>query len=903
MFRRLSSYMRALLHKDKVERDMDQELRFHLEMEIEANIKRGMSPTEARREALLTFGGLEKFKEECRDVRGAPLVESMLQDIRYGVRILFRNPGFTVVAVLTLGLGIGANTAIFSVIYGVLVKPLPYKDGNQLVIVQQQAPLANVNNVPFSVKEVQDYREQNQTLSDVVEHHTMSFTLLGGQEPQRVQTGVVSANFFDVLGVKPLLGRTFVESDEQHGADAVLVLSYQYWRSSHGGDPSIIGKTFQMNNRPHTVIGVLPPIPQYPNEQDVYMPTSQCPTRASEPFKANRNQRMMSVFGRLKPDVPAAQAQADLSTLAGNLQNQYPESYPANRGYAASVTPLQEELTRRAKPTFLILLGTAGLVLLIACANVANLTLARLMRREREMAIRAAMGAGRGRLIRQLLTESTLVSVAGGVLGLLLASGGLQVLVGFAARFTTRSTEIKIDGWVLLFTLLVSVATGLIFGLMPAFSSDQHLTGTLKESGGRSSAGIRRQRMRNGLIVAQVGVSFILLIWAGLMVRSLIKLQHVNPGFDPEKVLSMRISPNWSKYNTSQETRALLLRILDKVRGAPGVSSAALGSTFPMNQLGITGGPFNRGFQIEGRPIPEGELAPQADFRTASTDFFETVRQPLVRGRTFNDGDHAESVPVAVINQSTARHRWGDEDPIGRRISFDAASVNANVASTGTGRQNRGPTWLTIVGVVGDVRQYGLDREPIDEIYVPLAQSGFGGSLLVRTAADPMSIANLMREAVYGADPDTAVDRVQTLEQVRSDAVASPRLTAILLAMFAGLALLITAAGIAGVMALSVNQRTHELGVRLALGATPGRVLGMVLRQGMTFVLVGLSVGIVGALLLGRLMSTLLFAIEPTDPITFLAVAAVLIAVAAIACFVPARRVTSIDPMLALRSE
>src|SRR6185503_7355452 len=311
---------------------------------------------------------------------------------------------------------------------------------------------------------------------------------------------------------------------------------------------------------------------------------------------------------------------------------------------------------------------------------------------------------------------------------------------------------------------------------------------------------------------------------------------------------------------------------------------------------GITGGPANRGFQIEGRPVPEGELAPQADFRTASTDYFETVRQPLVRGRTFNDGDHDESVPVAVINQSTARHRWGDEDPIGSRISFDAASVNANVASTR-------PTWLTIVGVVGDVRQYGLDREPTDEIYVPLAQAGFGGSLLVRTAADPMSMASLMREAIYGVDPDTAVDRVQTLEQVRSDAVASPRLTAILLAMFAGLALLITAAGIAGVMALSVNQRTHELGVRLALGATPARVLGMVVRQGMSFVLVGLSVGVAGALLLGRLMSSLLFAVGPTDPITFLAVALVLLVVAAAACFVPARRVTSIDPMLALRSE
>ena len=886
MFRKLSSYVRALLHKDKVEQDMDQELRFHLDMEIEGNVSRGMSLPEARRDALLRFGGVEKFKEECRDVRGAPLVESLLQDVRYGVRILFRNPGFTAVAVLTLGLGIGANTAIFSVIYGVLMRPLPYKDGNQLVIVQQQAPLARVLNVPFSVKEVQDYREQNQTLDAVVEHHSMSFTLLGGQEPQRVQTGVVSANFFDVLGVKPILGRTFVAADDEHGSDAVIVLSYQYWKQGHGGDPAIIGRTFQMNNRPHTVIGVLPPIPQYPNEQDVYMPTSHCPTRSSEQFISNRNARMMSVFGRLKPGVPVAQAQADLSTLASNLEKQYPDSYPANRGYAASVIPLQEELTRRAKPTLLILLGTAGLVLLIACANVANLTLARLMRREREMAIRAALGAGRGRLIRQLLTESTLLSFVGGLLGLLLAAGGLQLLVSFAARFTTRASEIRIDASVLLFTLLVSVATGLVFGLVPAFSSDQNLTGALKEGGGRSSAGLKRQRTRNLLIVAQVGVSFILLIWAGLMVRSLIKLHQVNPGFDPERVLAMRISPNWSKYNTNEETRALLLRILDKVRSEPGVISAALGSTFPMNQLGITSGPFNRGFQIEGRPIPEGELAPQADFRTASTDYFETVRQPLVRGRTFSEGDNDKAVQVAVINQATARHRWGDDDPIGRRVTFD-----------------RGQTWLTIVGVVGDVRQYGLEREPADEIYVPLAQASFGGNLLVRTAADPMSIAKLMREAVYEVDSETAVDRVQTLEQVRSDAVASPRLTAILLAMFAGLALVITAAGIAGVMALSVNQRTHELGVRLALGASPGRVLRMVMRQGMSFVMIGLSAGVAGALLLGRLMSSLLFAVAPTDPLTFLSVALVLMVVAAAACFVPARRVTSIDPMLALRSE
>ena len=886
MLRKMSDALRSLFLKDKVESELDKELRFHLEMETEKNVARGMSYSDARLQALRQFGGVEKFKDECRDVRGGGLIESLLQDTRYGARILLRNPGFTAVAVLTLALGIGANTAIFSVIYGVLMRPLPYKDGNQLVIVQQQAPLARVPNLPFSVKEVLDYREQNQTLDAVVEHHTMSFTLLGGDEPQRVQTGVVSANFFDVLGVTPIAGRTFVPADEEHGSDAVLVLSNKYWRESHGGDLNIVGRVFQMNNRPHTVIGILPPIPQYPVEEDVYMPTSGCPTRSSEQFISNRNARMMSVFGRLKEDVPVSQAEADISTIAANLQKQYADSYPANRGYGAVVHPLQEELTRRARPTFLILLGTAGLVLLIACANVANLTLARLMRRERELAIRTALGAGRGRLIRQLLTESTLLSLAGGALGLLLAAGGLQLLVTFAARFTTRAGEIRIDSFVLLFTLLVSVVTGLVFGLLPVFSSDQNLTNALKDGGGRAGTSPKRQRIRNLLIVGQVAVSFMLLIGAGLMLRSLIKLQSVSPGFDSDRVLAVRVSPNWSKYNTPDKTLLLFKRLLDKVRSEPGVVSAGLASTYPLNQLGITSGPFNRGFQIEGRPIPEGELAPQADFRSASPGYFETIRLALVNGRTFEERDDEKALPVAVINQSTARHRWSDEDPVGRRVSFD-----------------RGRTWVTIIGVVSDVKQYGLDRDPTDEIYIPLAQNGFANNLLIRTPAEPMNIAGLIRQAIYEVDPETAIDRVQTLEQVRSDAVASPRLTAILLALFAGLALVITAAGIAAVMALSVNQRKHELGVRLALGATPGRVLSMVMRQGMTFVVLGLSIGIFGALMLGRLMSSLLFAVAPTDPITFIAVSVVLMLVAAAACFVPARRVTSIDPMRALRSE
>lgn len=882
LLRRLRS---TLFHRQR-EREMDVELRFHLEMEMKENLRRGMGEEQARITALRNFGGVEQTREECRDVIGSGWLRALWQDIRYGARIFRRNPGFTLLAVITLGLGIGANTAIFSVIYGVLLRPLPYQNGDRLVVMRQQAPLAGVNNLFFSVKEIADYREQTQTLDEVVEHHSMSFTLFGGTEPERIQTAVVSANFFDVLGVKPLLGRSFLPSDEKHGADAVLILSHEYWQRSHKGDPNIVGKIFAMNNRPHTVIGVLPPIPQFPNNSDVYMPTSACPTRSSEQFMANRNARMMTVFGRLKLGVPVEQAQADLSTIASRLKQQHPDSYPENRGYRVETTSLREELTRQARLTFLILLGMAGLVLLIACANVANLTLARAMRREREMALRSALGASRGRLIRQLLTESTMLAVAGGVLGMALAALSLDLLVGFAARFTPRATEIHIEGSVLLFTLLISVITGLAFGLMPALSNKENLSTALKEGGAQSTAGAARQRVRGALVVAQVALSFVLLIGAGLMMRSLIKLQHVNAGFDPEKVMVMRLSPNWSKYTTNEQYKNFSLRVLEKVKPVPGVISTAMATTYPLNPFGITNGPFNRNFLIEGRSIAESELAPQADYRVISPDYFQTIRMPLVKGRVFTDADQEKTLPVAIINQSLARHRWNNEDPIGRKISFD-----------------RGDTWITVVGVIGDSRNYGLDQEAKDEIYRPVAQANGGGFLLLRTAAEPLSLARQIRNAIREIDAETAIDHVRTLEDARNEALASPRLTTILLGLFAAMALAITSAGVGGVIALAVSQRTHEIGIRMALGASRGKVLWMILRQGLGLVGAGLLLGVAGSLALTRLMATLLFGVEPTDAITFLGMSAVILAVAALACFIPARRATGIDPISALRSE
>ena len=521
------------------------------------------------------------MKEECRDLRGTGFIETFWQDTRFAIRTLMQRPGFTVIVVLTLTLGIGANTAIFSVINGVLLRPLPYEGGEKLVVLRQQAPLADVDNMPFSVKEIFDYREQNQTLEAIVEYHTMPFILLGRGEPERVQTGVVSAEFFDVLKVQPYLGRTFLQGEDEIGADPVLVLSYEFWQKN-GGDPDIVGQTFEMNDRVHTIIGVLPPVPQFPDENDIYMAVSSCPFRSSEALRENRNGRMMRVFGKIKPGISLEEAQADLSTIARRLGEDYPESHPKARGYAVAANSLQEELTQQARPTLLVLLGTVALVLLIACANVTNLTLSRLLRRERELAVRSAMGASRGRLLRQLVTESsTLLAIVGGAFGLLLAAGALDVLAAFAARFTARAGEIAIDGPVLLFTVLVSIATGVVFGSIPAFSAKRNLVTALNAGSGRTTSGVGSHRVRNLLVVSQIAISLILLTGAGLMIRSFIKLQQVDGGFQTERVLTLLLDLNWSKYDTAEKQWDFQRSLLAKVQFLPGVTSAAITRTFP----------------------------------------------------------------------------------------------------------------------------------------------------------------------------------------------------------------------------------------------------------------------------------------------------------------------------------
>jgi putative ABC transport system permease protein len=882
----IASIFRYFMRRRKLERELDIELREHLAQLTEQHVAHGMAPDEARRQAILLLGGIEPVKEDCRDARRGRLLESVLQDIKYGVRAMAKNPSFAVAAAVTLALGIGANTAIFSLVYGVLMRPLPYAQGGQLVVLHQNAPKAHVFDFPFSVQDIADYRDASKTLADVVEHHTMNFLLMDKDSSQRVEVAVVSANFFDVLGVRPLLGRTFIASEEAPGAPAVLVLSYKYWQGHEHGDPNIVGKSFQMNRKAHVVIGVLPPIPQYPQESDVYVTTTQCPYRSSADFIQNRRLRMMTAFARLKPDVSVRQAQADLSVVAARITSANPETYKEEDGYSITIAGLRDDLTRRARSMFLVLLGVAAFVLLIACANVANLLLARLLTLERELALRAALGASRGRLVRQVVTESVVLSLAGGLLGLALAPATLAGLVKFAEGFTTRAAEVKLDAPVLLFTFLISVGTGVLFGLAPALVTSRRLEAAFQQAAGWSTANRGRQRLRAVLVVVQVAVSVVLLAGAGLMVRSFARMQHVSPGFMPQRLLTMRLSPPNPPYGMGN-SKALTNEIVDKIRAMSGVEDAAAASGYPFNPAGVVNGPGAIQFDIEGRPRGKGEATPTFDLRVVTPGYFAALRQPIVNGRAFTPRD--EDGPAAVIiNETMARRRFADESALGKRIRFDEG-------------MGWGP-WAEIVGVTGDVTEYGLNRKPVDEVYAVI-HNGFLNRLIVRTKLDAQGMEAGVRAVIHEIHPMIAIDRVQTVENAEYQSMTSPRVMTGLLGLFAALAAIISASGIAAVMALAVSWRRREIGVRMALGARSGSIVGMLLQQGLMLALIGTAIGVAGAAGLTRLLSTLLYGTSPTDNLTFTVVSVLFLAIAALASYIPARQVTSIDPVLALRQD
>jgi predicted permease len=876
--------VRGLFQRRRLEAELDEELRFHLAMETAAQQRQGASPAEAARRAALKLGGLEPTKEAARSARGYRGLEALGQDVRFALRLLRRNPGYAGAVVAALALGIGANTAIFSVVRGVLLHELPYREPGRLVVLHQRQPPDLDHDQLFSVPDIEDLRRRQHTFASLAEYHSMWFNLLGRGEPERVQTGVVSANFFNVLGTRALLGRTFSPDDDRPGAQPVLVFSHAYWLRSWGGDPAVVGKILEMNDHPHRVIGVLPPVPQYPNDNDLWMPTSACPFRSDPRTIAARQGRGYNVFGRLLPGATVSQARQDLATVNHALLAEYPGDYPTG-GYRIETVPMLTELTARARPTLLLLLATVLMVLLIVCANVANLQLARLSSRGDEIGLRTALGAGRGRLLRQLLTESVILALLGAALGVGVAAALLRALVAFAARFTTRTGDIALDGQVLVFTLAVALVAGLLSGTLPALAASRGIAGAMS-AGGRGGSGGQGQagsvRLRALLAGVQVAVSFLLLVCAGLTLRSVWKLQAVDAGFNPENVLAVAVDLDWAHYKTPALRRTFQRALLEKARALPGVAAAAYSSNYPLDGTGRA----TAGVRVEGRAVADSDL-PQADFRFASPGAFAALGIRIERGRGLKDADRENGPPVAVLGHALAHRLFGSEDPVGRRVTFGPGT----------------PLWHTVVGVIADVRDLALDHDPGDTVWLPLDQNpALAGSLLLRSRREPLDLAATARRLVLDVDPRQPVGRVQTLETARSASLAAPRLTTLLLCAFAALALAVTVIGLGGVVAFGVVRRTREIGIRMALGADRGAILAAVLREGLAAVGTGLLVGAVAALLLARVIARLLFGVPPTDPVTYLAVALLLVAVAALACLLPARRATAVQPSLALRS-
>jgi predicted permease len=807
-------------------------------------------------------------------------MSGMWQDIRVAVRALCKAPAFTLLAIITVALGLGATTAIFSMVNGALLSRLPYASGTRLIRITQ--PSARTADEGFSVPEVADLRAQMPDFAAVAEYHSMSFQLYGRGEPQRVQTGVVSDDFFSMLGVHPVLGRLFRPGEEAIGAPPVVVLSYRYWVDRLGADSSVVGSTFTMNDKVHTVIGVLPPLPTYPDRNDIWMPAGACPFRSAPAMMHMRDGRMLMAFAALEPGVTVERARGDLALLARRLHAAYPDAYPATARLELSATSLSDELTRGSRPLLLTLLATAAFVLIVAAANLANLMLARQLRRAREVAVRTALGAGRGRLFRQLAAESLCITVTGGVLGVLIAYSGMGLLRTFATRVTPRAAEIGIDPVVLAVAFVLSVLVGIGAALAPILRVPTSLGDALREGSAATTASRRGTRGRNLLVAAQVAVAFVLLVGAGLMARSLMLLQRVDGGYDTAGVLTARVDHNFTRYDTEARIRDFADRLMARLDGQRGIASVALASDFPLNNAQPSAQPF----EIEGRSTPAGERTPRSDVTVVTPAYFATMRIPVMRGRVFTQADRdTANVPV-VIGHRLASTYWSGRDPSGSRISFDG-----------------GRNWGTVVGVVGDVRQNELSQDITDEVYVPFAIVPTRDiRVLVRAVHDPRPLASAIGAAVHELDAMQPVVSVQTLDELRGLRLTEPRVTTVLLVAFAVIALVITAAGLSGVIGYAVNQRVSEIGIRIALGADPARVLWLVVRDGLATVVVGLVVGIAGALAVTRLMARLLYSITPTDGVTYAVVVGVLLAIATAACLIPVRRALRVDPARALRA-
>jgi putative ABC transport system permease protein len=877
--RRFFARLANLFRDSRMESELSREIESHMALLQEDFENRGLPPEAARLAARRAYGGVAQAQELHREARGFPRVEHLFKDARYGARTLLRAPVFSLVAVITLALGIGANTAIFSVVNAVLLRPLAYRDADRLVVALHygSSPVAPANYI--------DWRDQSRSFEAMAAAEYWSANLTGGDAPEHLLGLRMTQNLMPMLGVDPLLGRVFAPGEDRAGAEHEVVLSYRLWQRLFNGDAKVLGKPVTLNNEAYTVVGVMPAgfqfAPFWATRAELWVPL------AFGDRVHSRDGNSLRIFARLKPGVTLAQARAEMAAITARLERQYPGT---NRDVV--VTPLKEKVVGRIETPLLTLLCACGFVLLIACANVAHMLLARTSGRQKEIAVRTALGAGRGRVIGQLLTENLLLAALGAAAGLLVALWGIQALVALSPAYIPRVESVAIDARVVLFLLGITALTAVVFGLVPAMHvASGNLSDALKEGGRTGGDGGSRNRLRGFLVASEFALAFMLLIGAGLMLRSFVALQAVDPGFNPHHVLSMVVSVAGSNEAETGRRSVFYRQLLDRVRALPGVQSAGA-----INHLPLAGDTWGWSFQIEGRPKPRPGESPQAVYRVAMPGYFETMRLPVLRGRALAQADDARAPGVVIVNERAAAVYWPGQDPLDKRISFDA-----------------GNTWLTVIGVARNARQEDWATDPYPEVYLAALQNrdflGIGESntayitLVLRTAGDPGELASAVKSAVWSFDRNLPISAVLTMDNVVTAATSQQHFEMLLFGLFAAVALILAAVGIYGVMNYSVSRRTREIGIRISLGASQAAVLRMVVQQGMMQALGGTAVGIVGALLLGRLMTGMLYGVRPTDPVTFAGVAIALGAVALLASGIPARKATAIEPMVALRSE
>ena len=884
--RALCLRLAEFFQKTRRDREFADELESHVQMHIADNLRSGMTPTEARRNALIKLGGIEQAKEKYRDRRSIRTLESLVQDARFSLRMLRKHPGFTAIVVLTLALGIGANTAVFNVVESVLLRPLPYKNPQTLAAVWNTYFPAWPQ-IGLSGADFENWRREARTLSDMAGYRFVGqgFNVTREGEPERLEATYVTSNLFSLLGVRPVAGRTFGPEDDKPGSAPAVVISHRVWQSRFGSDPSVIGTLLDLDGHGYTLIGVLPANFKVVPWADLWLPVGQM-----EPDElTGRVFHPFGVIARLKPGVGISQAEAELVTLA----NQAALAFPAtNQNFGVIVDRLQDSTASKARRVLLLLLAAVGLVLLIACANVVNLLLSRSAIREKEIALRTAMGASQSRLVRQLLTESLLLSFVGGALGLVLAVAGLGLLGRLLPPDLADAKDVGLNGWMLGFAITICFLVGIGCGLAPALQSlKTDLNHVLKE-GGRGSSPLGSRRLQGFLVTAEIALALMLLIGAGLLLKSFHRLMGVDPGFRPDHLLTMQVAQAAVSNNEQREMSAEELQqrsrkqssqfeqIAGRMKSLPGVEQVGGIDVLPFASSTSHGSRF----VIEGQPVPVAGARPSAEFRTISVGYFSTMKIPLIKGRLFNEDDW--TLPRVIVNEAMAQRFWPGGDPIGRRINLCSLAPQ--------------PCWSSIVGVVGDLHQFRLDDAPTFDVY---GTGGWTPYFVIRTASEPLGLASAATEQVHKSDPTLPVGSVVPMDELLSDSVSSRRLLTLLLGIFADLAMLLSAVGIYGVTSYAVSRRTNEIGIRMALGARRRHIWSLIVWEGTKSTLAGVVAGLVGALALMKLLSTLLYDVQSHDPATFVGVALLLSAVGILACYIPARRATKVDPMVALRNE